>query len=70
MLESGGLRMYVLRIQGTVAAVMYGFGHNNQFFFYQHGFDSRYQRSSIGLVLMAWAALLRDYATVGADPSV
>ena len=53
LLESGGLRMYVLRIQGTVAAVMYGFGHNNQFFFYQHGFDSRYQRSSIGLVLMA-----------------
>jgi CelD/BcsL family acetyltransferase involved in cellulose biosynthesis len=54
MLESGGLRMYVLRVDGAVAAAMYGFGHNQQFFFYQHGFDSRYQRRSIGLVLMAY----------------
>lgn len=54
MLQSGGLRMYVLRIHGAVAAVMYGFGRNHQFFFYQHGFDSRYQHSSIGLVLMAY----------------
>ena len=32
---------------------MYGFFYNRQFYFYQHGFDDRYSRHSIGLVLMA-----------------
>ena len=52
-LERGWLRMYVLRVNDTAAAVMYGFGYNGQFYFYQHGFDDRYQHHSIGLVLMA-----------------
>jgi len=52
-LEQGWLRMYVLRIDGAPAAVMYGLYHERQFYFYQHGFDDRYERQSIGLVLMA-----------------
>ena len=52
-LDRGWLRMYVLRLNGEIAAVMYGFFYNRQFYFYQHGFDDRYARHSIGLVLMA-----------------
>ena len=52
-LERGWLRMYVLRLNGVPAAVMYGFAYNGQFYFYQHGFDARYRNQSIGLVLMA-----------------
>jgi CelD/BcsL family acetyltransferase involved in cellulose biosynthesis len=52
-LERGWLRMYVLRLNGAPAAVMYGFAYNGQFYFYQHGFDARYRNQSIGLVLMA-----------------
>ena len=52
-LERGWLRMYVLRLNGVPASVMYGFAYNGQFYFYQHGFDARYRDQSIGLVLMA-----------------
>jgi CelD/BcsL family acetyltransferase involved in cellulose biosynthesis len=52
-LERGWLRMYVLRVDGAPASVMYGFGYDGQFYFYQHGFDDRYRRNSIGLALMA-----------------
>jgi CelD/BcsL family acetyltransferase involved in cellulose biosynthesis len=52
-LERGWLRMFVLRVNGAPAAVMYGFLYNRTFYFYQHGFDDSYQQYSIGLVLMA-----------------
>jgi CelD/BcsL family acetyltransferase involved in cellulose biosynthesis len=52
-LERGWLRMFVLRVNGAPAAVMYGFLYNRTFYFYQHGFDDSYQQHSIGLVLMA-----------------
>jgi CelD/BcsL family acetyltransferase involved in cellulose biosynthesis len=52
-LERGWLRMFVLRLNGATAAVMYGFYYNRTFYFYQHGFDDSYQQYSIGLVLMA-----------------
>ena len=52
-LDRGWLRMYVLRLDGAVAAVMYGFFYDGTFSFYQHGFDDQYQQHSIGLVLMA-----------------
>ena len=51
-LQRGWLRLYVLRLDGVPAAVMYGFGYNQRFYFYQHGFDSRYEQFSAGLVLM------------------
>ena len=52
-LEEGWLRLYVLRLDGAVAAVMYGFNHGGRFYFYQHGFDEQYKPHSVGLVLMA-----------------
>ena len=51
-LERGWLRMHVLRLNGAIAAAMYGFMYNGRFYFYQHGFDSQYQPLSVGLVLM------------------
>jgi CelD/BcsL family acetyltransferase involved in cellulose biosynthesis len=48
----GWLRLFVLRLNGTVAAVMYGFSYNRRFSFYQHGFDSQYDSFSVGTVLM------------------
>jgi CelD/BcsL family acetyltransferase involved in cellulose biosynthesis len=51
-LERGWLRMYVLRLDGEAAAVMYGFNYGGRFYFYQHGFDDRFKAHSIGLVLM------------------
>ena len=47
-LDRGWLRMYVLRLNHEIAAVMYGFFYNRQFYFYQHGFDDRFARHSIG----------------------
>jgi len=53
-LHRGWLRMYVLRVDGAPAAVMYGFLYDQKFYFYQHGYDDRYQQHGIGLVLMAF----------------
>jgi CelD/BcsL family acetyltransferase involved in cellulose biosynthesis len=50
--ERGWLRMYVLRLNGETAAVMYGINYGGRFYFYQHGFDDRYQAHSVGLALM------------------
>ena len=51
-LDRGWLRMYALRLNGAIAAVMYGFNYGGTFYFYQHGFDDRYKAQSVGLVLM------------------
>ena len=51
-LDRGWLRMFVLRVNDALVAVMYGFMYNRRFYFYQHGFDDQYQQHSIGLVLM------------------
>ena len=51
-IDRGWLRLFVLRLNGAVAAVMYGFSYNRRFYFYQHGFDSRYESFSVGVVLM------------------
>lgn len=52
-LDRGWLRMYVLRLNGHTAAVMYGFRWGGRFYFYQHGFDEAWRAHSVGLVLMA-----------------
>jgi CelD/BcsL family acetyltransferase involved in cellulose biosynthesis len=52
-LERGWLRMYALRLDGQLAAVMYGFNHGGRFYFYQHGYDERFSSLGVGLVLMA-----------------
>jgi CelD/BcsL family acetyltransferase involved in cellulose biosynthesis len=50
--DRGWLRLFVLRLDGAIAAVMYGFSYNGRFYFYQHGFDSHYEALSVGVVLM------------------
>ena len=52
-LDRGWLRMYALRLDGRIAAVMYGFSCAGCFYFYQHGYDEAYASHSTGLVLMA-----------------
>ena len=52
-LERGWLRMYALRLDGRLAAVMYGFNYGTRFYFYQHGYDEQFSSLSVGLVLMA-----------------
>lgn len=51
-LASGRLRLFTLRLDDEIAAVMYGFVHDNRFYFYQHGFSDAYSQHSVGLVLM------------------
>jgi CelD/BcsL family acetyltransferase involved in cellulose biosynthesis len=51
-LDRGWLRIYALRLDGEIAAVMYGFNYGGTFSFYQHGFDDRYKAHSVGLALM------------------
>ena len=50
--DAGWLRMFVLSLNGTPAAVMYGFLLDGRFYFYQHGFSADYADHSVGLVLM------------------
>jgi CelD/BcsL family acetyltransferase involved in cellulose biosynthesis len=52
-LADGSLRLYVLTLNGDIAAVMYGFMRSQRFYFYQHGFSPAFARLSVGLVLMA-----------------
>ena len=51
--NEGWLRLYTLHLDDALAGVMYAFVDNERFYFYQHGFDERYKRHSLGLVLMA-----------------
>jgi CelD/BcsL family acetyltransferase involved in cellulose biosynthesis len=64
-LTRGWLRLFVLRVNDAVAAVMYGFMYNGRFYFYQHGFDDQYQQHSIGLVVMGLS--IRAAIDEGAD---
>jgi CelD/BcsL family acetyltransferase involved in cellulose biosynthesis len=51
-LDRGWLRLYVLRLNRQPAACLYGFLYGPTFYFYQSGFDSAYQKQSVGLVSM------------------
>ena len=51
-LQRGWLRLYVLRLDQKPAACLYGFLYGRTFYFYQSGFDSAYQKQSVGLVSM------------------
>ena len=54
-LKRGWLRLYVLRLDGEPAACLYGFLYRRIFYFYQSGFDARYDKHSVGLVTMGLA---------------
>ncbi len=51
-LQAGWLRLYTLRLNDAIAAVMYGFSYDRRFYFFQHAFDAAYQQYSLGLALM------------------
>ncbi len=64
-LRQGTLRLFTLRLDGVIAAAMYGFLVNRTFYFYQHGFEPRFQQFSAGLALMALT--IRAAIDEGAD---
>jgi CelD/BcsL family acetyltransferase involved in cellulose biosynthesis len=46
--QAGWLRLYTLHLNGELAAVMYGFAFKGRFYFYQHGYDPRFQSLGVG----------------------
>ncbi len=55
LLAAGLLRMYGLRVDGTVAAVFYGLADGRRVYYYLGGFDPAYQRLSPGTLLIGHA---------------
>jgi CelD/BcsL family acetyltransferase involved in cellulose biosynthesis len=53
LMAAGMLWLQALRLDGRLAAVLYGLTLGNRVYFYQHGFDAAAARDSAGLVLMA-----------------
>jgi CelD/BcsL family acetyltransferase involved in cellulose biosynthesis len=51
-LDSGWLRLAMLRLDDAPAAVSYCFSYNHRVYLYQHGFDSRFRQFSVGLVML------------------
>jgi CelD/BcsL family acetyltransferase involved in cellulose biosynthesis len=51
-LQRGWLRLFVLRLDGRPAAVLYGYRYGRTFYFYQSGFDPALAKESVGLVTM------------------
>jgi CelD/BcsL family acetyltransferase involved in cellulose biosynthesis len=54
-LVRGWLRLFVLTLNGSKAAALYGFMYAKKFYFYQSGFDAQYSSHSVGLVTMGLA---------------
>jgi CelD/BcsL family acetyltransferase involved in cellulose biosynthesis len=50
-LQRGWLRLFLMRLDGRPAAALYGFMYDRRFYFYQQGFDPRFARYSLGLVM-------------------
>lgn len=51
-LRRGWLRLYVLRLDGTAVASVYGFLYGSTFYFYQSGLDPSFNKFSVGLVVL------------------
>jgi CelD/BcsL family acetyltransferase involved in cellulose biosynthesis len=51
-LDAGSLRLFSLRLNGTIAAVTYCFRVNGTFYLYQHGFNRQFWHYSVGLVVL------------------
>jgi CelD/BcsL family acetyltransferase involved in cellulose biosynthesis len=64
-LDRGWLRLYSLVLDGSPAALLYGFRYGGTFYFYQSAFDARFARESAGLVTMGLAirAAIEEGAT-------
>jgi CelD/BcsL family acetyltransferase involved in cellulose biosynthesis len=46
--KAGWLRLYTLHLNEDLAAVMYGLSFKGRFYFYQHGYDARFQSLGVG----------------------
>jgi CelD/BcsL family acetyltransferase involved in cellulose biosynthesis len=55
MLAAGALRMYAMRIEGTIRAVFYGFAHHGVVYYYLSGYDPELEKISIGNTIVAHA---------------
>lgn len=64
-LARGWLRLFVLWLNDTPAASLYGFRYGRSFYFYQSGFDPGFGKHSVGLVSMALA--IQSAIAEGAD---
>ena len=53
--EQGLLRLYVLELNETIAAMLYCFKYGGKLFYYQSGFDPEYSEYGVGTVLFARA---------------
>ncbi len=49
---AGWLRLYTLRLDDEVVAVMYGFSFKGRFYFYQHGYDKQFQSHGLGRAVL------------------
>jgi CelD/BcsL family acetyltransferase involved in cellulose biosynthesis len=65
MLETGSLRMYLMRVKETPAAIFYGFAHHGTIYYYLSGYDPALEKVSPGTVIVAHAIeqAVRDRAT-------
>lgn len=52
LLDRGWLRLFVLSLDDTPVAALYGVLYRRKFYFYQSGFDPAFARHSVGLVTM------------------
>jgi CelD/BcsL family acetyltransferase involved in cellulose biosynthesis len=64
-LGRGWLRLWVLELRGEPAAALYGWRLGDRYFYYQAGFDPRFERESVGFVLLA--RTIRGAAEEGAS---
>lgn len=54
-LARGMLRLHALRLDGALAAAWYGFAANGRTYYYLGGFDPRFERFSVGTVIVGHA---------------
>jgi CelD/BcsL family acetyltransferase involved in cellulose biosynthesis len=50
--NAGILRLFTLHLNDDLAGVMYGMSFKNRFFFFQHGYDARFQAHGIGRAVL------------------
>ena len=61
----GWLRLFILSLNGTPAAGLYGLFYNRRFYFYQSGFDPAFEKLGVGTVTMGLA--IRSAIEEGAE---
>ena len=50
--QSGILRLMALYLNDELAGVMYGMSFRNRFYFYQHGYDTKFQSHGVGRAVL------------------